>query len=402
MSETAMTGSFPERMTMDRQSRGPDRNRAQRGQMIVVAALTMIALIGGVSLVLEGGNAYAHQRVAQNAADAVANAGATMIGMRLGGAPKGDADVLDALDTMADANGLDTFAGWYTDVDGHLLTPAGFTTTNPADAAQVGGGDGDTTIPAGTQGVQVGGSQTFGTTFARAIGISQFTASAVATAVAGAPTGGMFMPIVFPVSLTNCDGSGDTVVIDEPWRLSNPDPTDPTAHPIGQEWLIPLCKSGDGSFMILDLDPDKDCEEEVSNPTKLQFKDFPVLIPVDTGNDCAKKVEQAMSLSELQGTVLLFPICDLDCVTTSGTNAEYHIIRITGFYVDYLSYSNNENNGECARTTSPTYGTSLINIVGGNASASCMAGWFVRYMTSGPVGTGAIQNGEGVAIQLKR
>ena len=70
--------------TMHRTVRAGDR-RAQRGQIIVVAALTMIALIGGVSLVLEGGNAYAHQRMAQNAADSVANAGATILAQRLGG-----------------------------------------------------------------------------------------------------------------------------------------------------------------------------------------------------------------------------------------------------------------------------------------------------------------------------
>ena len=61
------------------------RNRGQQGQIIVIAALAMVALIGGVSLILEGGNAYAHQRVAQNAADAVANAGATVLAKRLGG-----------------------------------------------------------------------------------------------------------------------------------------------------------------------------------------------------------------------------------------------------------------------------------------------------------------------------
>ena len=38
----------------------------ERGQIIVVAALAMVAIIGGVSLVIEAGNAYAHQRVAQN------------------------------------------------------------------------------------------------------------------------------------------------------------------------------------------------------------------------------------------------------------------------------------------------------------------------------------------------
>jgi Flp pilus assembly protein TadG len=72
--------------------------RAQRGQIIVIAALTMIALIGGVSLILEGGNAYAHQRMAQNAADSVANAGATILAQRLGGGLEGDAEVVAATD----------------------------------------------------------------------------------------------------------------------------------------------------------------------------------------------------------------------------------------------------------------------------------------------------------------
>ncbi len=66
-------------------SRPRAADRGQRGQIIVIAALAMIALIGGVSLILEGGNAYAHQRIAQNAADSVANAGATVLAKRLGG-----------------------------------------------------------------------------------------------------------------------------------------------------------------------------------------------------------------------------------------------------------------------------------------------------------------------------
>jgi len=398
-----MTIHIRERIPMHRQTGRVDSRRSERGQIIVVAALTMIALIGGVSLVLEGGNAYAHQRVAQNAADAVANAGATVIGMRLGGGTQGDAEVLNALDTMADANGLDTYVGYYTDVDGKMLTALGVTTTSTSAAAQVGPGDGgDITIPNGTQGVAVAGSQTFGTTFARAIGISQFTASAEATAVAGAPTGGVFMPVVFPVTLTDCDGSGSTVVTDEPWRLGNPDPLVPTDHPVGQEYIVPLCKTGGGSFMILDLDPDKNCEEEVTNPSTIQFADFPVDVPTDTGNDCAKKVEDAIAAEDLQGQVVLIPICDGDCSTHSGGGGTYHIIRISAFYVDFLSYSNNTHTSPCYDSVSPTYGTKMVNISGGNGSSSCLAGWFVRYMTSGPVGSGQIHNGEGVAIQLKR
>ena len=70
--------------------------------------------------------------------------------------------------------------------------------------------------------------------------------------------------------------------------------------------------------------------------------------------------------------------------------------------MDYLSYSNHPTNSLCEQTTSPTYGTSMVNITGGNGSSSCMAGWFVRYVTSGPVGGGAINNGEAIGVQLIR
>src|SRR4029450_10767453 len=133
--------------TMKRPSRRKVQPRRDRGQIIVVAALTMVALIGGVSLILEGGNAYAHQRIVQNAADSTANAGAMVIGQRLGGGNQTDTDVFNAINTMAGANNPDTYLGYYTDVHGNLLTPLGLTTTSFANAEQVGSGDGDTTIP---------------------------------------------------------------------------------------------------------------------------------------------------------------------------------------------------------------------------------------------------------------
>jgi len=372
--------------------------RGEGGQIIVIAALVMIAMIGGVSLVLEGGNAYAHQRMTQNAADSVANAGATVLAERLGGATRTDADVLAAMDRMATANDLPTFTAHYTNVTGGLLSAAGGTVGSVNAAAQVGPADGDTTIPPGTQGVRVSGSQPFGTTFARAIGLNQFTASADATAVTGMLTGGQFMPVVFPVSMADCDGSGNTVVVDEPWRMSNPG--DP--HPAGQEYIVPLCKTGGGSFMILDLDADKDCYEEVMNPSSIHFNDFPVDVATDVGNDCAKKVENAITDKGLQGEVVLIPICDDQCSTQTGNNGTYHIIRIAAFFVDYLSYSDHPVNSVCELTTSPTYGTPMVNITGGNGSSSCMAGWFVRYVTSGPVGAGAIDHGQAIGVQLIR
>jgi putative Flp pilus-assembly TadE/G-like protein len=372
--------------------------RDERGQIIVVAALAMVVIIAGVSLVLEGGNAYAHQRVVQNAADAVANSGATVIAERLGGAIRTDADIHDAMSRLSSANALNGYDGYYTDVTGQMLTPAGVVTSSRASAAAVGGG----TIPSMAQGVLAAGSQSFDTTFARVIGFNQFTASADATAVAGALTGGQFMPVVFPVSMKNCDGSGDLIQdVDADWRMSNP-PVPPSTHPSGQEFLIPLCKTGAGSFMILNLDPTKSCYQEVVDPSSIQYADFPVDIPVDVGNNCAKEVEQGVVDASLQGKVVLIPICDGECTTDSGSNATYHIVRITAFWLDYLSYSNNTNNSWCKLITSPTYNTSIVNIVGGNGSASCMAGWFVRYVTSGPVGKSQITNGEAIGVQLIR
>jgi hypothetical protein len=368
--------------------------RRERGQIIVIAAIAMVVIVAGVSLVIEGGNAYAHQRVAQNAVDSVANAGATVMAQRLGGAPRSDGDVLNAMNAMAVANGLDTQTAYYTNVKGQLMTPLGGVVGSTSAAARVGDG----TIPPLAQGVRVSGNQAFGTTFARVLGMNQFTASADATAITGALTGGIFLPVVFPVSMKDCDGTGTLVDVDAPWRMSNPG----SPHPIGQEYIVPLCKTGAGSFMMLDLDPDKGCQAEVDDPTSIQFADFPVDVATDTGNDCAKKVEEGISTEDLQGKVVLIPICDGECSTSGGTTGTYHIVRIAAFFLDYISYSNDPGNSECARTTSPTYGTSLVNITGGNGSSSCMAGWFVRYVTSGPVGSGTIANGEAIGVQLIR
>lgn len=373
-------------------SRPRHARSGEGGQIIVIAALAMIAIIAGVSLIVEGGNAYAHQRVAQNGADALANTGATVLAERLGGTSKTDTDVATAMDGSASDNHIDTYDAYYTNVNGDLLNATGTVVGSTSAAAAVGDG----AIPPTTQGVHVFGSQTFGTTFAGALGINQFTASADATARTGALTGGKVLPVVFPVSQANCDGSGNLVENpDEVWRMSNPG--DP---PVGQEWNVPLCKTGGGSFMVLDLDPDKTCAQEVTNPPRVQYNDFPVEIPTDNGNECLKQIAQAVAAADMQGSVVMIPICDEDCSTAHGSSATYHVTRFTAFYLDYVAYQNSGTNAMCALTTSPTYGTSIMNITGGNGSSSCIAGWFVRYVTKGPVGSGTISHGEAIGIQL--
>ena len=46
-------------------------------------------------------------------------------------------------------------------------------------------------------------------------------------------------------------------------------------------------------------------------------------------------------------------------------------------------------------------GQTLVTIAG-NGSSSCIAGWFVRYVTSGPVGAGDVTGAGAVSVQLIR
>lgn len=380
------------------------RRRSEAGQVLAIGALVIIALIAMSGLVLEGGNAFAQQRATQNGADAAANAGAVVLAERIGGAAKTDTDVFNAVKAISDANGVTTFVAQYTDVKGHLLDSSGALVSSSGNPlAAVGGGS----IPANTQGVAVKGTKTFGTTIGRAIGFTTFDATADATAVSGQVVGGAFLPIIFPVSISGCDQSGTTT----PFTQSQWDTSDPPAtvggYPIGTEYIVPLCKTngpggGGGSFQILDLDPNLNCLEETQTPPLIEWDTFPVDVPVDVGNNCAKPIADEVN-ANLRLKPVMIPFCDNACVPSGGgNNGVYHVTGVASFYIDYMSDSNNPNNSACIGGTSPNSGQTLTNIIGGNGSSSCVVGWFVQLITSGPVGSGPVDNAEAIGVQLIR
>ena len=293
------------------------------------------------------------------------------------------------MSTTSTANNLGSYLGYYTNVSGAMLTNGGAVTTSFGSAARVGDG----VIPPGAQGVSAKSSQNFGTTFGRVIGFPQFTASADAISVAGALSGGQFLPVVFPVNIVDCEKNGDLGTGEINWSLSNPDGADADTNPDGQEYIVPLCKTGGGSFMILDLDgTPNNCADEVTNPPAIQFATFPVNVASDNGNNCAKQMVDAVNAKS--GQVVLIPVCDGECVTGNGSNAVYHVIRVAAFHLDYMSDQNGGKNTACQGN-----GTTLVPIRG-NGSSSCLAGWFVRYITSGPVGGGPIQGAGAIGVQL--
>lgn len=368
----------------------PARSRPH-GQILVLFALGLLVMVAGVALIVEGGNAYAQQRSVQNGSDAAANAGADEIAQQLAGLTRTDADVANAITTVSGSNTI-TSAAYYTDVTGQPIDDTGAVV--PAALAKVVGSGG--AIPPNAQGVHVGGDRLFGTTFGRVIGISSFTASAEALAITGKVIGGEFLPVIFPVNITDCSGNGSLGLAKDQWPVAQPGT--PPNHPSGTEYIVPLCKTGGGSFMVLDLDGImNNCADEVLHPKFIQFVSFPTVVDSDNGNNCAKQMVDAVN--SLHGHTVMVPICDNnECNTSGGSHAQYHITGVVAFWIDYMSDSNNKNNSDCQTHTNPD--GQLLQTISGNGSSSCIAGWFVRFITTGPVGAGPIGNADAIGIQL--
>ena len=70
----------------------------QRGQVLAIFTFGFLAFVAATAFVVDGGNAYAHQRISQNGSDAAAEAGATVLAERLVGRTTSDSDVKGAID----------------------------------------------------------------------------------------------------------------------------------------------------------------------------------------------------------------------------------------------------------------------------------------------------------------
>ncbi|HEX9118880.1 MAG TPA: pilus assembly protein TadG-related protein [Anaerolineae bacterium] len=134
--------------------------RGESGQSMVMAALSVMAIMGMAALLLDGGMAYAVRRTTQNAADAAAFAGA-----RKAAWGASDAEVYAAVQEYALArNNAGSFNAYY--LPGH---------------EPVGGG----TVPAGANGINVVPTTPYQTYLARTMGFDLMTVKASASASFG-------------------------------------------------------------------------------------------------------------------------------------------------------------------------------------------------------------------------
>lgn len=397
-----------------------NRHRHERGQVLVIVAMALVAVVAMVGLVVDGGFAWGKQRDTQNAADAASEAGAIVLAQRLAGLPKTDADVDTAVQLASTENAIDGTDAWYTNITGDLLDPTGAVTTNRADAAQVGVVG---VIPPNAAGVEAIGEQSFPTFLVRVIGFDQLTVTAPATAVAGyvtgvcsAESGCDVIPVTIPVTVLGCDGSNNPApafpVVD--WTV--------TTTPI----TVPLCQNGPGNVGWLDWTPTaggtSELEDSILVPDNDQMTIPDWFYVTATGNINSASIEDALN-DGWGGKVALIPQFDATCDAAptgpglndcpagnlggNGSNQWYHLPQFAAFQLCGGTPNWCDGSGGAPAYAQGAYisGSDAATCDTGNGGTSCLAGRFVNFM-GGPfsVGPGSAASTETnlIGVQLLR
>jgi len=387
-------------------TRAQSDRRDERGQVLVIVAGALVALIAMVGLVIDGGYAWGQQRDTQNGADAAAKAGAAVIQLNLAGDAQDGGDVGCAVAATAAQNAITLQGAVYTDFQGNATGAA-----VPACGAGV-------AIPAGAQGVLATTEKTFNTFLASVVGFSQFTARADATAVVGvqnvvcpASSGCGVLPITFPRTLEVCERNVDprpTYTLGEgAWSII--DEEDATQANMVN---IPLCDTAPGSVGWLDLCasvPNRQgeiagaCNVDIPIPTWLQTQSGNANCCEDELNEYAGPT---VNQPEPEDTVVQIPVHINTCGTNpgaatstcpggnwtgNGNNLYYYIPIWVGFKLDQAYAQGGDD--EC---TEPP-GAPVLVTPDPPGKVSCLKGWFVSLTEApGSVTTGQINPGDPV------
>lgn len=416
------------------------------GQALVIMVVAMIAMIAVVGLIVDGGNAWANQRVVQNGSDASAEAGAVIMAERFAGAvaPVGgwDSAVQNAIASSAQANGITVSAAYYTDICGiplkgdgsAALTAGGAYDFSSAKAVGSGLPTAVSTTPdcpnrtvGPPAGVIVLGHKTIRTFVANAVGLSTINIDTQSTAASGylqescaADQGDActLLPVAFPVDLVSCDGSNNPVDTGTQWVADGK-----------TVYKVPLCQNGPGNVGWIDWFPPQGGTSTLIK--SIQTPNNPAIpLPswqyVDqTGNVNSLGVETA--LRAYDGQTVLIPQFDLTCnppnntapnnsmvtdathtlgcpnsaIGGSGQNQWYRMPSFAHFQLcistdpdclavgaSFGAYVNGNNSAVCDT---------------GNGATACLVGKFASVVSTGTIGAGfggGSGNSKAVGVQL--
>lgn len=371
-------------------TRRPEPSR-DRGQILVIVAAGMLVFIAMVGLVIDGGNAWGHQRQNQNAADAAAKAGTVVVQQHLGGVVLTDGDVGCAVEQAAADHDADLEAAEYTD---HTGTP--YSPSVPVGACASGG-----TIPAGAQGVRATTAAEFDTFLMGVVGFGELTARNDATAVVGPITavcppsaGCAVLPVTFPRTLDTCDGTNSRVVGEDEWTLL--DETTVTLDSTNLS-IVPLCTTGPGSVGWLDFGCGN-LAQTITAPENCTL-DFPIPAWLDTQTGNPNNLETELNaftgdepgVAEEADTKVWVPIHDFTCRddvaddlpttacasypqwSANGNNLYYHVPDWAFFKLDGAFVGGDDDECDDGPGSPPA---------GGNGATGCLKGWFVDIMSA--------------------
>lgn len=361
---------------------------SERGQVLVIVGVGLLAMIAMVGLVIDVGHGWGQQRDSQNASDAAAEAGAGMLAQNLPYQAAGEpvpfqnAEVAAAVTVAIGANNVELEEAWYTDFPGNrvggapLIGPGALSPgANP---------------PADADGIEVTSFKSFETFLAGMFGMDEWTTQTRATAIAGYPDSisQAVLPVTFPLTITTCTGSNG-VLEDSLGTGWTPD----------QDYLIPLCQSEPGNVGWLDWDPPGEPEDPTTcegqgNPelecSILEGDNPTITTPAwyyiaSTGNINTGYIEDALNTyaDEPDDEVVIIPIFDATCAdkplgtaagdcTTGpggGTQMYYHLAGWAGFDIEWVDLGG---------------GSTICG--SGNGGTGCFKGQF-KYFGGLPSGT---------------
>jgi len=168
-----------------------DERAGERGQILVIFAGGLVALLILVGLVIDTGVAFRERRTAQNISDLAAMAGTRVVANYYLTPAAGitGAHVHAAIDESVRVNGCEAPCAW----TASYVTPAGTGNTAVVGAVASSG-----PIPSGAQGVTVNTDRRPGTFFVKLIGMNEWQVGAAGTALTSQlsdPPPGILIPI---------------------------------------------------------------------------------------------------------------------------------------------------------------------------------------------------------------
>lgn len=221
--------------------------RSERGQIIVIFALALVALIAMVGLILDGGAAFAHRRDEQTASDLAALAGANAFLVNYDQPLARDAAAVSAARESARLNGYEHGVGGIT-VDVSIDTTAGARVTVDIDAPHE-------------------------NTFARIVGANTWQIATTATAETGFPDTAIGAgPMLFNVAAFDTDDGTPLPLYGDP---NNPFTF---AHGQGQSGDAP---AGPGNMSWTDYSGDTN--DNTSTVRNIIRGETPVDVTLDRG-----------------------------------------------------------------------------------------------------------------------